>query len=171
MNHNLKFGLYLGFVQVVIVLAVLLVDPNQLGSQWLGFVSTLAYVGILLWAGFVLRSEKGGYLSFKQGFVSTFIVILVGGAITVVFNLLLYTVIIPDTADTLHSNYINTLAAGYEQAGLDDEMIDSAVDSMSFLSPYRPLGILLSYLGTAIGGAIMALIIALVIKKKEPQFR
>jgi signal transduction histidine kinase len=171
MNHNLRFGLYLGFIQVIVVLAVLLVDPNQLSSQWLGIVTTIVYVGVLLWAGYELRSEKGGYINFKQGFISTFVVILIGAAITTLFNLLLYTVIIPDTAETLHNNYINTLAAGYEQAGLDDDTIDEAVDSMSFLSPYRPIGILLSYFGAAIGGAIMAVIVALVIRRKEPQFR
>ena len=71
---------------------------NQLPKWWLG-LSILA-VYIIIGCVLLVKTKKdlGGYMSFKEGFTTYFISSLIGIAISVIYNILLFNVIDPEAA-------------------------------------------------------------------------
>lgn len=170
MNHNLKYGLTLGLISVVFSLALLLIDYHLLSSSWIGIIPIVINIIVLLVAGFELRKLHGGYLSFREAFVSTLTIIAIGAAISMVYSMLVYNVFAPDIADALHQDMINNTASMLEQFGAEDEVIDQAVAQIEAGNPFSVGNLFLGYIYNLIGGLILALIIAAIVKKKKPDF-
>lgn len=169
MSHNLKYGLTLGAISVVFNAAILLIDYHLLSSSWIGIIPIIINIIVLLIAGFELRKLHDGYLSFREAFVSTITIIAIGAAISVVFSILVYNVFAPDIADALHEDIINNTASMLEQFGADDEVIDQTIAQVEASNPFSVGNLLLGYVYNLIGGLILALIIAAIVKKK-PNF-
>lgn len=169
MNHNLKYGLTLGLINVVFSLALLLIDYQLMVSTWVGIVPLAISIVVLLIAGFELRKLYGGYLPFRDAFVSTLIIIAISGAVTLVYNILVFNVFSPETATLLHEKVIDQTARWMESFGVEDDVIDQTIMEMEANNPYSVGNLLLSYIYTLVGGVILALIIGVIVKKKKPE--
>lgn len=170
MNHNLKYGLILGLINVAFSLAVILINYQLMLSTWFGIVGFAIYIVVLLIAGFDLRKQYGGYLSFRNAFISTLLILLIAGAVSLVYNILVFNIFAPEMADTLHSEIVNKTANMMESVGAEDEVIDETVAQMEANNPYSIGNLIMSYIYTMVGGIILALIIGVIVKKKKPDF-
>ncbi len=170
MNHNLKYGLLLGLINVVLYLALLLIDFHLLVSPWISFLILVIDIIVLFVAGYELRNKQGGYLTFKEAFVSTLLVFAIAGAVSVVYNILIYNVIAPDVADTLHTEIVDQTASMMENIGAEDEVIDQTVTEMEANNTYSVGNQIKGFFYSLIFGVIIALIIGAIIKKRKPAF-
>lgn len=174
MNHDLKYGLILGIISVAISASIILVDYTLIASAWwVGFMNFALTITILLVAGFRLRSELGGTLPFKEAFLSTWLIIVIAGAISTVYSILQYNVLTPELPAQIQEAIINQTASMLENFGADDQTIDETVAELEAENSFSVNNLLMSFFYTSIlGGAVLAAIIGLIVKKNPtPEFR
>ncbi|MEM9671283.1 MAG: DUF4199 domain-containing protein [Cyclobacteriaceae bacterium] len=170
MSHNLKYGLFLGFISIALTLSIVMIDPTLMVATWFQILSLLINIAIMVIAGIELRKQQGGYLSFKNAFVSTLIIIAIGSAISTVYSIIQFNVIDPSLKETISESVINRTVGMLENFGADDQVIDEAVANLEGQDTFGTQTLLMGYLYSLVGGAIIALIIAAIVKKKEPEF-
>ena len=170
MNHNLKYGLFYGFISIAITVAIIFIDYTLFTSSWISFISIVIGVVILVVAGLELRKEQGGFLSFGKAFQSTFIIYLIATVISLSYTALQFNVLTPDVAEKLQKIQVNKTVATLEQFGADDQAIDQAVADSAKFKFGSPLTLLIALGGAVVIGAIVSLIIGAIVKKKEPAF-
>ena len=174
MNHDLKYGLTLGIISVVISGSIILVDYTLMTSAWwVGFMNFAITITILLVAGFQLRSQQGGALPFKEAFLSTWLIIVIAGAISTVYSIIQYNVLTPELPAQIQEAIINQTASMLQNFGADDQTIDEAVAELEGENSFSVNNLLMSFFYTSIiGGAVLAAIIGLIVKKNPaPEFR
>jgi len=174
MNHDLKYGLLLGTISVAISASIILIDYTLIASAWwVGFMNFALTITILLLAGYRLRSERGGVLPFREAFLSTWLIIVIAGAISTVYSILQYNVLSPELPAQIQEAIINQTATMLQNFGADDETIDETVAQLEAENSFSINNLLMSFFYTSIlGGAVLAAIIALIVKKNPtPEFR
>ena len=170
MNHNLRYGLYLGLITVAFSAALFFIDYKltlQPGISWIPFAITIA---ILIIAGRDLREQQGGYLPFKEAFVSSYIIYLIGAVITTVYIILQYNVFAPEAAAELQKETLNQTAKMLEGFGMDDQTIDQAVAEAEKTNPYSASSQLIALGVNALIGLVVCLIVGAIVKKNKPEF-
>ena len=170
MNHNLRYGLYLGIITVAFSAALFFIDYKltlQPGISWIPFAITVA---ILIIAGRDLREQQGGYLPFKEAFTSSYIIYLIGAVITTVYVVLQYSVFAPEAAAELQQETINQTVKMLEGFGMDDQQIDQAVAEAEKTNPYGASSQLIALGVNALIGLVVCLIIGAIVKKNPPEF-
>ena len=170
MNHNLRYGLYLGLITVAFSAALFFIDYKlvlQPGISWIPFAITIA---ILIIAGRDLRTQQDGYLPFKEAFLSSFIIYMIGAVIVTVYTILLYNVFATDAAEELRKETINQTVKMLEQFGMDDQNIDKAVAEAEKTNPYGVSSQLIALGFNALIGLVVCLIIGAIVKKNKPEF-
>ncbi len=170
MNHNLKYGLYIGVITVVFTAIVFAMDYRLLQESWLSIVPTVVTVTILIIAGRDLKEQQGGYLSFKEAFVSSFIIFMIGAAINTTYQMVQYNVLAPDVAEVLRGENIDKAAQVMESLGANDKDIDEAMVEAENTNPFGIAAQSLALLFQAVLGLIVAAIIAAIVKKNKPEF-
>lgn len=170
MGHNLKYGLLIGGISVVFNLVLLLIDYQLLLGSWITIIPFLINLVVLFVAGFELRKLYEGYLPFRDAFLSTLSIIAIGLAIGTLYNMLVYNVFAPDVAAELREEVVNQTAALLENIGMEDDDIDAAMMQAEATNPYSVQNLLIGYFSNLLGGAVLALIIAAIVKKKKPDF-
>ncbi len=174
MNHDLKYGLILGIINVLISASIIMIDYTLIASAWwLGFINFAITITVLLIAGFQLRSEQGGSLPFKEAFLSTWLIIVIAGSLSTVYSIVQYNILTPDLPAQLQEAIVNQTATMLQNIGADDATIDEAIAELESENSFSVNNLLLSFLYTSIlGGAILAAIIGLIVKKNPtPEFR
>ncbi|MEM6844359.1 MAG: DUF4199 domain-containing protein [Bacteroidota bacterium] len=171
MAHNLKYGLFLGFISIAISLAIIMIDPTLMVASWFQLVNLGISATILIVAGLELRKQQGGFLSFKNAFLSTLIIIAIGTAISTLYSIVQFNVINPELKETITESVVNNTVGTLESFGMSDEQIDEAVAGIESQDSFGVENLLIGYFTTTlIGGGIIALIIGAIVKKKEPEF-
>ena len=171
MAHNLKYGLFLGFISIAITLSIIMIDPTLMVASWFQIISLVVSVTILIVAGLELRKQRGGFLSFKDAFLSTLIIIAIGTAISTLYSIIQFNVIDPGLKETITESIVNNTVGTLESFGMSDEKIDEAVAAIESQDSCGVKSSLINYFTTTlIGGGIISLIIGAIVKKKEPEF-
>ena len=170
MPHNLRYGLYLGLISVAFSVAIVLIDYTLIQQTAVSLIPLVLTIAILIIAGRDLKEQQGGYLSFKEAFVSSFIIYAIAGAIIVTYQILLYNVFAPEIAENLQKESLNQQVAMWEAVGMSDEDIDEQVAAMEDRNLFGPTWQLIAYAGSLIFGLIIAAIIAAIVKKNKPEF-
>ncbi|MGB3851638.1 MAG: DUF4199 domain-containing protein [Tunicatimonas sp.] len=170
MPHNIRYGLYLGLISVAFSVAIVLIDYTLLQETAVSLIPVVLTIAILVIAGRDLKEGQGGYLSFKEAFLSSFIIYAIAGAIVIVYQILLYNVFAPEIAENLQKEIVNQQVAVWEMVGMSDEEIDQQVAQAQERNIFSPTWQLISYAGNLIFGLIIAAIIAAIVKKNKPEF-
>nr|WKN34286.1 DUF4199 domain-containing protein [Tunicatimonas sp. TK19036] len=170
MSHQLKYGLILGLINIVYTAAVFLIDYHLLQNPLFASVPFIVTVAILFVAGFELRKKNEGYLTFKNALVSTFVIYAIAAFMVVVYNILQYNVFTPEIAEELQKNVLNQQVAVWESFGMSDEEIDAAAAEMQGKNMYGATWQLIGLAGNLVFGFILSLVVAAIVKKKEPEF-
>jgi hypothetical protein len=170
MPHNLRYGLYLGLISVAFSAVIVLIDYTLLQETAVSLIPIVLTIAILIIAGRDLKEQQGGYLSFKEAFVSSFIIYAIAGAIIVIYQILLYNVFAPEIAESLQKESLNQQVAVWEMMGMSDEEIDEAAAAVQDKNLFGPTWQLIGYAGNLLFGLVIAAIIAAIVKKKKPEF-
>ncbi|MDN4166974.1 DUF4199 domain-containing protein [Cytophagales bacterium LB-30] len=168
-NHAIKWGVILGVISLMITLVVYIIDYSLMAKGSFGFAALALSIGIVVYSGILYRREIGGYMSFKDAFLVTFIVLVLSGLIGTVFNMLLFNVIDPELAVNMKEVMLDNTAATMESFGAPADAIDEAIANMEEQEFYTPAKIATQFGWSLIVFAIIAAIIGLIIKKNEPE--
>lgn len=174
MNHDLKYGLILGLISVTFTAVILMIDYTlMVEAWWVGFINFGITIAILILAGMRLRSAQGGTLSFKEAFLSAWLIIVIAGGLNTAYSFVQFNLISPELPGKIQKAVINESASMMQNLGVDDNTIDEAVAELEKENSFSLNNLLLSFLYTSIlGGAVLAAIIALIVRKKpDPEFR
>lgn len=159
---GLRWGLILGVASAAY--SVVLDLTGQIGNQVLGYVGMLFTLGAVILAIRQFKRLNLGFVTLGQGFRTGFFTAVIGGTISSVLGAI-YLLVDPGVKTRL---FEATRLALEEQAAnnpqITDEFIEMQMGIMeNMMAPYIsiPLGIL----GSAFLGAIIAVIVAAIMRK------
>ena len=170
MNHSVRYGLILGALNVAFTAGAFLIDYKLIQNPLIGFLIFGITIAILFIAGFELRKKNGGYLSFKNALRSSFIIYTIAAVLMVAYNLLQYNVFTPEIAQELQKDALNQQVMVWESFGMSDEQIDENAAAMEDRNLFGLTWQLVGLAGNLVFGLIISLIVAAIVKKKEPEF-
>jgi hypothetical protein len=165
--HSVKWGMIIGLVYCVLLWLRYNMGTNNL--IMLGIWSLIGFIIVLvllLMSGFQLRKKQGGFIEFKTIFKYLFITVLIYEAFYAVFNFIYIKYIDPEFFTKLKGAMEELLVKANES----QDKIDEALEKMDkdAAAATTILGLLKSYLISVAISGTCALIMAAIIKKKNP---
>lgn len=163
-----NFGVIYGVAAVTLAVIQYATGDFQLGSgqsfNFWSLINILLTVGLPVYALIKIRQANDGYLTFGQGFRHSFTVVIIGSLFTVVW-ILVYTYV-------LNTNYqeelMNQQYQAFMESGVSESMAESQMEmSKRFMTP--GFMALFGFLGGALLGVILSLILGAIFQKKPPQ--
>ena len=161
--NGLVWGAILGFIGIIYNVILYMLDQNL--NQNLGYAGIIITIVVLILAVRSYRdSVMGGILPFGSAFKFGFIVILISSVIGVIYAYLLWTVIDPDILGKMRDMQMEKML----EQGVPEEALDQAMAiSEKFMSPV--MLIVMTLITGVFLGSIVALIVAAIFKKNEPE--
>ena len=170
-----KNGLIISAVTIVISLTMYFIDPLMAyTSFWVGILLFVVFIGLLVYAGITIRKEVGGYWTFGEAFKSFLVMALILAALSTLYNVVLMAVIDPSLPETAGAVLDENSRAMMAKFGMDEDKIEEAVaQSGSNVDRLKitPKNVVTSFGAMLAVYAVIALIMAAILKKKEPLYK
>lgn len=167
LRSSAKGGLILGLISVLISVITYVLGPISNTPIW---VSVLSYLILLGGAWYFTVNYRNticeGYISYGKAFTYGWFTIMFAGVISVLFNVLLQTVIDPGYMEKVMEFQREQL---YAKGGMSDAQIEQSIEiATKFMTP----GFLVFFglLGSALQGLIVSLISSAFARKERPVF-
>lgn len=163
-NNALMYGIYTAIAGIILMLLFFALDVDK--SSWVNYLSILVLIGGIVMGTIHYRDKINfGQITYGKAFLTGLIISIVVGIITAIYLYIHYSFI--------DVNGLEEMAAMAEQQmldmGLSDEMVDQQMEfSNKFMQ--MPLLNIMSLLSMIGWGAIISLITAAVLKKKDDSF-
>ena len=175
MNSNaIKSGVILGVVSIVISLLIYLIDYTLMVNLWyLLLISPIITIAVTSYFGMSYRKDSGGYLAFGKSYLYAVICILTASLVATVWSILLLQVIDPELPQMLTDTAVENQESMMANFGAPQDAIDDAVEkSRTDMEENMTIGGQVKgfFTTSLLFTAILSLIAALFIKKKEPEF-
>jgi len=170
-SHVVKWGLIIGIIGIILALVIYMIDVKMM----VGFTYILLSLGIsialIIYAGIEWRKSTGGFLTFKNAFLVTFFTLVVAGLLGTVFNFLLFNVIDTELGETLTDASIEQAERIMERFNMPEDQMDEALEKARDDAEGRFSigGQLMGFVYALFIYAFIALIVSLIIKKKNPE--
>lgn len=165
-KNGITFGIITGVISILITGFIYLVDIKLFTSMWLGLLSMVVFIGIGIYLLMKTRKELGGVFSFKDAFTTYFISAVIGIAISVIFNILLFNFIDPSLKDTVQELSIESAVDMMKKFGTPTSQIKIAVEDMSKVNQFETFSLLKGSMFSIIFSSIFGLILAAIFKSK-----
>jgi len=163
-----NWGLYLG--GALSLLTVLGYVNLDLFTKWwfgIGMLILIIIFGII--SAMKSRGLLNGFISFKEAFTSYFITIALGLVISTIVSILIFNFIDPDAAITLKEKILDSTVQMMQNFGAPEDAIAQTVEKMEADESMFAIGKVLQSLAfQLIGYSVVGLIVALVVKKNNP---
>jgi len=168
LQHAVKFGLILGMVSAIVTLLLYVIDPTLMVNVWM-LLLLLVFIGLVIYGGISYRNEIGGYIDFGPAYIHGFTVLVVMGVIGLLMNLLMYNVVDTSLADTLTEASIEQTRGMMENFGAPEDAIDEALEKAEAdaAASFTNFGLIKSFFISLIVYAVIALITALIVRRRE----
>ena len=156
---GVRYGLILGLASIVITLVSFMADLRE--NTAVNLLSTAVTIAFLVMAMKYFRDQNSGFMKFGQGFgigmIVTAISSLLSGIFLIIYLKFLNPKMMEEISDKAHQEW--------EKTGMDDKAMAMAE---KFLTP-EFMFITVVIVGL-IFGAILSLIVAAIMQKKQPEF-
>jgi hypothetical protein len=165
-----KPGLTMGLAALAITYVAYFIDSSLLASGWFALVALVVFFALVIYFGIQYRNDLGGFMSFGTAFNFSFISIVISGLVSLVGQLLLFQVIDPSLPQVLADVTFENSLKMMESFGQNpDSMPTEALDKLKQQSESSfTLGGQIKNFGFGlIGYAIIALILAAILKKRD----
>lgn len=168
LNNALTFGLLTAFGSIAFsVITYVMEVPYKSPLMYLSFVILLA--GMIY--GTIQHRDKdmGGYISFGKAFLSAYLIVLVSAIFTALYSYIFFTFIDPAYLQKIIEQALEKAQTDMAAKGLAEDQMEPALNiTRKMMSPV--LLTVFSFLGSALFGAILALITGAIIKKEDKSF-
>jgi len=166
-----KKGLVLGLVHIIVFLVIYYLMPSKLtGFLYLFFILFLN-MGYAIYNGIQFRKDAGGYLDYGPAFKYVFVLLIVNGAIGILFSLP-FLLLEPSYPDVMAQSQLDTQLYWAQKFGAPESAIDEMRDKFDFeemKNRYSFKGLMLGSLLVVLFDGIGAAIAALFVRKRMPE--
>ncbi len=166
-NPSIKYGVYVGVIGMIIGLATYVLGTAAFFHWSKGIVGFLILIWGMVMAGNAFRDSNGGYASWKEILKPTFIVGIISGLISTVFQFLMFNVVDTGLADAQKDAVLAT-AEGYADV-IGEEGMETFMDNLDAQSfGFGPTEAIQSIGLLIIGAFIIAAIVSAILKRNRP---
>ena len=158
----LNYGLILGVLFIILTCALFAMDMHYKGGMSVLLVSLLLMLGVIIYALMQFKKANGGFLSFGEGLKVGMGLCLVGGIISILFNLILSNVIDPE----MMTKQLEYGRMQMEEAGIAQEQIEAQIE-MSEKFPGPGMQVTFGLIFIIFTGFVLSLIPTLIMKNEE----
>jgi uncharacterized membrane protein (DUF485 family) len=167
----LTYGSYMALISIALSVVIwaggLLESMGLFGSAIIGLLSfVISFLLLLFFTKAYRNKELNGFISFKQAFQFAMLVIIFSVLITTVYNYIFHTLIDPEYMKNLMAVLQQKTMDYMEKVGAPEAQIEKTLEKFSEIPTiWKTLrqGIVTGL----IAGAIISLIVAAIVKKKE----
>jgi uncharacterized membrane protein (DUF106 family) len=161
-------GVYLGILLTIVTVLAYVIDLGFLTKWWVGILLFIVVLTFGIVSASKAKTLLSGFISFKQVFSSYFITIAVGILISTVVSILLFNIIDPEAAEIMKEKIIESSSQMMEKFGAPQSEIDKAINKMQEQNQFAIGNQLKSVAYQLVFFSVIGLIIALVMKSKNP---
>jgi hypothetical protein len=171
-NFVLYGGIALGLLGIIVTGITYFIGVEAMVSLWTAGIELVLFVGLYIYLGLRFRKLHGGYLSYKDSFTLIFFMSVISYVITGLFLILLYHVINPSLPEKLQDATIQKAVAWMQKFDVPQDKIDEQIGKMQGDNSQFSIGSQLRSIPISfIISAIIALLLALFIRKNPPPFQ
>ncbi|MBK9630252.1 MAG: DUF4199 domain-containing protein [Saprospiraceae bacterium] len=161
----INIGLFWGFGYIILSMIFYLINHNLLHSMWIQSILFLVGLGIMYYAGTVIRKDFGGLIKWKDAMTGIWLSSLIFIVITNLFTYVLYQWIDPDLKAELMQ--VQVKAVDNMRDFLGEEEYEKALEALQQTDSFDMSGILKSIPFFALGYFAISCLIALAVKKEQ----
>lgn len=165
-SHILQYGILLGGISVVFALMLFFLDMHYTQDSSVGIVSIVITIAVIVLGQYNFRKDNEGFLSFGEALKLGVGIALISSIIGVIYQVLLVTVIDPDTIPKMITIAENQLYESNPE--MSQEQIDQILEMQSkFISPEMMAAF--GLIGGLFIGFIISMITGLILKRNRPE--
>jgi len=168
-SSAINYGLYLGLFLVALTVLAYAINLGLLTNLWFGIFIIIAIVAFGVVSVAKAKGLLNGFISFKHAFGTYFLTVLIGLLISTVVSYLLFAVIDTEAAETLKEQTIEMTITNMERFGAPVDSISEQVEKMKADNQYSIMNILKGLAGQLVLFSIIGLIVALIMKRSDPE--
>ena len=166
-KNGVTYGITLGIILALITATMYAIDLKLFVSNWIGGVTFVIYLVISILLLVKTKKEINSFFSFKDAFTTFFIATLIGTAISVIFNIVLFNFIDTEARDTIGNLFVKFMAETLQKFGTPASAINEALVEIKKTNPFSTLQLLKSFVFGLVGYSILGLILAAFFKSKN----
>lgn len=157
---------YGGIFSVALVLLSVVLEVTGLSYKvWANYLSIPLIIGLLIYTLTAYKKEYlGGFAKFEQLMLMTLLMALVAALISTLYSFIYMTWIDPDMLDKIKNMQYEMLM---NNPRIPEEAIDDSMDMFEKMKS-KPLMLVFGFVGTYLRILFWGLIIAAIVKKKNP---
>lgn len=168
-SSAINYGLYCGVILAAFTILAYAFNLSLFSNIWFGLTLLLVTVIIGLVSSAKAKSLNNGFLTFKEAFSSYFITIAIGILISTIISFILFAYIDPDAAETIKQETIEVTITSMERFGAPDEEIEKRIKTIEEADGYSISAAFQGYIKQIIFFSVIGLIVALIMKKNNPE--
>ncbi|SFD37621.1 DUF4199 domain-containing protein [Algibacter pectinivorans] len=164
-NH----GLYLGIALAILTVTAYTISLDLYTKIWFGLTILALIIVFGIISVYKTKIANGGFLSFKNSFVSYFITILIGLIISTVISIIIFNIIDPEAATVIQEKVMVSQIERLEAYNVPVEVIDETMKKMEEQGNMFSIGnVFQSLIFQIVGFCVVGLIVAAAMKKNNP---
>jgi hypothetical protein len=165
-SNILQYGFLLGGISVVFALMLFFLDMHYTQESSVGIISIIITIAVIVLGQYNFRKDNNGFLSFGEALKLGVGIALISSIIGVTYQVLLVTVIDPDTIPKMITIAENQLYESYPE--MSQEQIDQMLEMQNkFITPKMMAAF--GLIGGVFIGFIISLITGLILKRNRPE--
>ncbi|HLV13974.1 MAG TPA: DUF4199 domain-containing protein [Xanthomarina sp.] len=169
-SNSINYGLYLGAALSLFTVFAYAVNLDLFTKWWYGIALMILVIVFGIISSMTSKKLKGGFINFKEAFTSYFIAIALGIVISSVVSFLVFNVIDPEAAKLLQEKILDSQVTMMRGFGAPEDAIAEVVEQLEKEENMFALSkVLQSIAFQLVGFSVVGLIVALVVKKEDPQ--
>lgn len=165
----LNYGLYLGLFLTVVTVLIYAVNLELFIKWWLGIILLIVSLIIGIMASVKARKLLGGFISFKNAFTTFFITMAVGSLIATVVSIVIFTFVDPEAAQQLNEQILVLTKETMERFGAPQENITEAIEKARETDNFSIVSQMTGWVWRLLIYAILGLIVAVIVKRNDPE--
>ncbi|PWK17891.1 DUF4199 domain-containing protein [Xanthomarina spongicola] len=165
---SINNGLILGLILSVITVLMYALNLELFTKWWVGIPLFLLALGLGAYSAIKFKQQQG-FLSFKQAFSAYFITVAVGSFIATIIGIVIFTFVDPDAAQFLNEEILIMTKEAMEGFGAPQEVIQEALLEAEKKNNFALVEQLKAYVWRLLFYSIFGLIVALIVKKNNPE--
>ena len=164
----LNYGLFLGLILSFLTFIAYIFNLSLLTKWWYGIIVLIFVIAMGILSVSKAKSILEGFITFKQAFTSWFITLLIGVLISSIISFVLFNIIDPQASELLIQATIESTVSMMESFGVPQSEIDKSITAIESQNQFELKNIIKGFVFQLIFYSVIGLIVALVMKKSNP---
>lgn len=162
----IKFGSIWGVASIIFNLSIYIFTGKIESHPVVSFLIFAAGIAVMYFIGVARRTEAGGYIEWKEAMTHIWVGAMISSVLTIIFTFIMYNYIAPELIDQIKELQIEMLEKFRSTIG--DAKTDAEIEKLESSNPFSLLNTLLMIGGSILIQFLVSCLVALAVKKKNP---